>query len=334
MINSNISFMFCESAKKFGNMVFEHLKTLEDHTVNVKVIEIQEIWFRNGEVKTVIKEPIRGDDIYIFQLFYDPTSDRSVNDNFMALLTSIDAARQSDAGRITAVIPQFPYSRQERRKEREGITAKLASRFLEDTGADRIITIDIHAEAIAGFFDRAKLENIHASSIFIDEIKSFLKEDFVVVAPDAGGVDRARFYAKKLEKGIAVIYKARDYSKVSTIEIMSLIGDVRDKDVLIIDDMVDTGGTMINAARLLKENGAKDVYVVTTFPFLSGGGDKKLSDAYKEGLVRSLIGTDAVNRDEAFLKENVWYKEVSVTPLFAKVIYNINKNLSISKLLE
>ena len=140
MINSNISFMFCESAKKFGNMVFEHLKTLEDHTVNVKVIEIQEIWFRNGEVKTVIKEPIRGDDIYIFQLFYDPTSDRSVNDNFMALLTSIDAARQSDAGRITAVIPQFPYSRQERRKEREGITAKLASRFLEDTGADRIIT--------------------------------------------------------------------------------------------------------------------------------------------------------------------------------------------------
>ncbi|HOJ50499.1 MAG TPA: ribose-phosphate pyrophosphokinase [Spirochaetota bacterium] len=333
MINNNISLILCNSANSFGEKIFSYLKTISDHTANIKIINTEEVWFKNGEVKTVIKEPIRGDDVYIFQLFYDPTSNRSVNDNFIALLTAIDAARQSDAGRITAVIPQFPYSRQERRKEREGITAKLASRFLEDTGADRIITIDIHAEAIAGFFDRAKLENIHASAVFIDEIKNSI-DDFVVVAPDAGGVDRARFYAKKLEKGFAVIYKARDYSKVSTIEVMSLIGDVENKNTLIIDDMVDTGGTIINAAKLLKDNGAKDIHVVTTFPFLSGGGDERMANAYREGIIKSFITTDCVNREKDFLDKNPWYKSVSVSALFAKVIYNINKNISISKILE
>lgn len=334
-LNNTVSLILCRSGKEFGKRVYAHLAPLcRDMDVNFKLIDSEEVWFKNGEMKTMIKEPIRGDDVYIVQQFTDPLSDKSVNDNFMALLTAIDAAHQADAGRITALIPQFPYSRQERRKEREGITAKLAARCMEDTGLDRVVTIDIHAEAIAGFFDRAKLENLHASNPIMEELNKIYSDgDFAVVAPDTGGTDRARFYAKKMAKDFAIIYKSRDYSKISTIDIMKLIGSVKDRNVFVVDDMIDTGGTMVKACELLKEHGAQKVMVACTFPFLNGSGVELMRKAYENGVIDVIIGTDAVFRGQEFLKAEPWYREVSVAPLFARVIYNINQNKSISALL-
>lgn len=333
--NNNISLVLCNSGKDFGKLIYTHLAPLcRDANVNFKLIDSEEVWFKNGEVKTIIKEPMRGDDVYIVQLFNDPLSDKSVNDNFMALLTAIDAVHQSDAGRITAISPQFPYSRQERRKEREGITAKLAARFMEDTGLHRVITIDVHSEAISGFFDVAKLENIYASNPIIDELSKIYKDsDFVVVTPDTGGTDRARFYAKKMSADFAIIYKSRDYSKISTIDMMKLIGDVEDRDTFVVDDMIDSGSTMIQACKLLKEHGAKKVVVACTFPFFNGDGVEIMRQAYQDKVIDVVIGTDAVFRGGQFLKDEPWYREVSVAPLFAKVLYHINQNKSISSLL-
>lgn len=334
-MTNNISLILCESARDFGQRVFSHLNSLCDkNNIPLKLIDSQETWFKNKEVKTIIKDSLRGDDVYIMQLLNDPLSSRSVNDNFIALLTAIDAAHQSDAGRITVIVPQFPYARQERRKEREGITAKLAARFMEEVGAERIITIDIHAEAISGFFDTAKLDNLHASNQIMEELKKVYGDsDFAVVAPDTGGTERARFYAKKLSKDFAIIYKARNYSTISAIETMKLIGNVKDKDVFVVDDMIDTGGTMIKACELLKENGAKRVMVACTFPFFSGNGVELLRNACEKKTIDLLVGTDAVFRGENFIKQENWYREVSVAKLFGQVIYNINQNKSISVLL-
>ena len=335
-IYRNISLIFCESGKEFGKKVYNHLASLcREKNINFKLIDTEEIWFKNGEVKSTIKEPVRGDDVYIVQLLNDPLSEKSINDNFMAFLTAIDAAHQSDAGQITGILPQYPYSRQERRKEREGITAKLTSRIMEDLGLERVVTVDIHAEAIAGFFDRAKLENLHASNAIIDELQKIYRDsNFVVVAPDTGGTDRARFYAKKMAKDFAIIYKSRDYSKISTIDIMKLIGDVKDRDVFVVDDMIDTGGTIIKACALLKENGARKVVVACTSPFFSGDGVQKMSKAFEDGIIDLVIGTDAVYWGDDFVKEQEWYREVTVAPLFAQVILNIHQNKSISVLLD
>jgi ribose-phosphate pyrophosphokinase len=328
--------MLCESGKEFGKRIYNQLAPLcRNRGINFKLLESEEIWFKNGEVKSVIREPIRGDDVYIVQLLNDPLSERSVNDNFIAFLTAVDAAHQSDAGKITALLPQFPYARQERRKEREGITAKIASRIMEDTGVSRLITIDVHSDAVGGFFDTAKMENLHASKAITEELnRIYSSGDFVVVAPDTGGTDRARFYAKKMGKDFAIIYKARDYSKISTIDVMKLIGEVEGRDVFVVDDMVDTGGTIVNACQLLKDHGAKRVVVACTFPFLSGDGVEKMQKAYENGLIDVVIGSDAVFRGGDFIKQEEWYREVSVADLFANVIYNINQNKSISVLLD
>lgn len=334
-MTDKISLILCESGRPFGERVLEHLRPLcEVDNIPLSLSHTQETWFKNKEVKTIIKEPIRGDDVYIIQLLNDPLSERSVNDNFIALLTAIDAAHQSDAGRITLIIPQFPYARQERRKEREGITAKLASRFMEEVGGERIITIDIHAEAISGFFDTAKLDNLHASNQLTEALSAIYGDnDYVVVAPDTGGTDRARFYAKKHSKDFAIIYKARNYSAVSTIESMKLIGNVKDKDVFVVDDMIDTGGTIIKACELLKDQGAKKVMVACTFPFFSGNGIELMRNAYERGIINHVVGTDAVFRGSQFCEQEKWYREVSVAGLFAKVIYNLNQNKSVSVLL-
>lgn len=334
-MNKNISLILCNSGAEFGKRVYKHLAPIcREKDINFKLIESEEVWFKNGEVKTIIKEPVRGDDVYIVQLLNDPNSDKSVNDNFIALLTAIDAAHQADAERITAVLPQFPYSRQERRKEREGISAKMAARVMEDSGAYRVLTIDVHSDAVGGFFDTAKLENLHASNTIMDELSRIYSDgDFVVVAPDTGGTERARFYAKKMGKDFAIIYKSRDYSKISTIDVMKLIGDVKDRNIFMVDDMIDTGGTIVRACKLLKENGAKKIAIACTFPFFSADGVDKMQKAYEEGVIDVIIGTDGVFRGSEFIEAQEWYREVSVASLFARVIYNLNQNKSISVLL-
>ncbi len=335
-----LSLIACNSGRSFAERIIKALNRIarqeNDKTV-FRLKDTEEIVFPNGEVKVVINEFIRGDDVYIIQCIDDPLSDRSVNDNLMAVVTAIHAAYQSDPDHITVVIPQYPYSRQERRKTREAISAKLVANLLEAAGAQRVLTLDIHAEAIQGFFNFTKLEDMHASGEIIDYIRENLNLDLknlVVTGPDVGSADRARHYSKVLETDLAIVDKARDYTKVSKVESMRLVGDVKDKDALIVDDMIATGGTLIQAATLLKEKGARDIYVAVSLPFFNGNAVERIDRAYADGIIKMIIGTDAVFWGEAFVQNTPWYREVSVAPLFAKVIYNINKKRSVSTLLR
>ncbi len=333
-----MSIMACDSGRAFAQRIVKHLNEIlknEIHSLPLRLIKSEEITFSNGEIKTVIHENIRGDDHYIVQCIDDPLSERTVNDNLMALLTAINAAFQSDADSITAVIPQFPYSRQERKKTRECITAKQVAQFIEVSGGRRVITLDVHAEAIMGFFTSAKLENLHASNFIIQHFKeTYQQQNLVITAADVGGAERARYYSKMLQADLAIVDKARDYSQKSKIKSMRLVGEVQDKNVLIPDDMISTGGTIINAAKLLKEKGARDIYIACSLPFFNGEAVDLLSKAYEEGVIAKVIGTDAVFHGEQFVKNTPWYDEVSIAPLFAEVIYNINQKRSVSELLK
>jgi len=334
-----MTLLACESGRPFAERVVESLNNIVTQSVYKEQFTLKdtnEIWFPNGEIKTVINENLRGDDVYIIQLLDDPKSKKTINDNYFALFTAINAAYQSDADSITAVIPQFAYSRQERKKTREGITAKQIAMFLESSGADRVITLDLHSEAIQGFFNRAKMEDLHASRTLINFIKKekLFTNPIVVTGPDVGSAERARFYSKKLSTEFAVVDKVRDYSKISEIESMRLVGDVDGKDVLIVDDMISTGGTLVNAAKLLKEKGAQKIVALCALPFFNGPAVERLQKAYDEKLFSAIVGTDAVFHGEGFIEKNSWYREVSVAPLFAQVIYNINRKRSVSELLR
>lgn len=295
-----------------------------------------EVVFANREVKVVISRNIRGGDVYIVQNVDDPLRpDVSVNDNLMAVVTAIHAARESDAEKVTAVLPAFPYARQDRKKGREGITAKVVARLLEIAGADRVITLDIHAEAIAGFFSWAKLENLHASGTVLDAIRATRAVDgLMVCAADVGSAERGRTYSRKLGCDLAILDKARLTSHKSAIESMRLVGDVDGKDVLVPDDMVATGGTLLRACEVLRENGAKSVLIAVSLPFFSEDAAERFDAAYAKGLFTAVIGTDAVFRGAEFLKAHPWYEEVTVAPLFAKAITNINKKGSVSELMR
>jgi ribose-phosphate pyrophosphokinase len=301
----------------------------------MSLVNSDEITFANGELKTIIHDNIRGADVYIVQSVDDPLSKKSINDNLIALLTAINAAYQSDADSITVILPQYPYSRQERKKTREGITAKQVASFLEMSGANRVITLDIHAEAIQGFFNQAKLEDLHASTTLIKYFKGkFASKNLIVAAADVGGAEKARFYSNRLHTDMAIVDKARDYSRSSVVESMRLVGNVSGKDVLIPDDMISTGGTIVNAARLLKLHNAKKIYIACSLPFFNHPALEILEDAYEQGDIECVMGTDAVFWGEKFNKETLWYHEVSIAPLFAQVIYNINTKHSVSELLR
>ncbi|MCB0280381.1 MAG: ribose-phosphate pyrophosphokinase, partial [Calditrichaeota bacterium] len=319
-----LALVACESGRPFAKRVLNSLNELvrKVNRTRYMIKESEEVWFANGEVKTIIHDNVRGDDLYIIQEMEDPNSERSINDNLMALMTAVHAAYQADADSITIVTPQFPYSRQERKKTREGITAKQVAQFMEISGANRVITLDIHAEAIQGFFNHAKMEDLHASRTIIEHLKSSYKlHNVVVVAPDVGGAERARFYSKELQADLAIVDKARNYSKASTIEAMRLVGDVNDRDVFLIDDMIATGGTLINACKLLKDKGARNIYCAASLTLLNGSAVEKFQQAFDEKIIKRVIGTDAVYRTEDFIKKNPWFEQVSIAPLFAQVIY-------------
>jgi len=330
--------MSCASGLPLARRILHHLNKImkqEKQLAGLEIIRSEEITFANGEIKTVIKDNIRGADLYIVQAIDDPQSPKSINDNLLALLTAINAAYQSDADSITVISPQFPYSRQERKKTREGITAKQIAAFMEMSGANRVITLDIHAEAIQGFFNRTRLEDLHASNPLIGYIrKHFPTNNMVVAAADVGSAEKARYYSQRLQTDFAIVDKARDYSKSSVIESMRLVGNVRDKDILIPDDMIGTGGTIVNAAKLLRLHHARDIYAACSLPFFNPPALDMLQEAFGKGEIKRVIGTDAVFWGDDFIKKTPWYVEVSIAPLFAQVIYNINTKRSVSALLK
>lgn len=336
-----LSLIACDSGKLFAERVDRNLREIMrvvDARSSSSMRAAREIYFANGEMKSVIDENIRGDDVYVIQAMDDPQSDRSINDNLMALMTALHAVHNSDADSITAVIPQYPYARQERKKAREPITARLVAQMLEDAGANRVITLDIHAEAIVGFFNQTILEDLHASKHIIESFRTIIPadqlENLVIVAPDTGGANMARYYSNKFKCALALVDKTRDYNRTSWITEMRLVGDVRDKTVILPDDLIATGGTLVNACRKLKDNGAAHIYVACSLPFFNGEAIEKLDAAHEEGLFECVLGTDAVWHGEEFRQKHPWYREVTVARLFAQVIFNINRRRSVSELLS
>jgi ribose-phosphate pyrophosphokinase len=306
--------------------------------------------FPNGEIKSEIEESIRGKDVFIFQdvenhypvnFSGEVVNNLTTNDHLMTIFVTVDAARQAGAERITLVIPNYPYSRQHKAKGREGLTASRIGKIFESLGVDHIITLDIHSRDIMNVFNQIRLENLHASYQIIQTLigmDDILNDDFVVVSPDTGAVDRNKFYASALKKPLALLYKERDYSKLSkdasqsNISQIRLLGSVKDKTVFMADDILGTGGTLIKGMRHLKENGARRIICSISLPLFSGNSISHFDEAYNEGLFYRIIGTNAVYQEEVVKKE--WYVNVNITRLFADVISRLHQNHSVSSLLD
>ena len=310
-------------------------------------------YFANGEFKTEILESIRGKDVFIFQdvenhelIAMNEGENKlrlSVNDHVMALLVTIDAVRQAGARDITLVLPVYPYSRQHKRKGREGLTASMLGHIYELLGVKRIITLDIHSREIANSFTSINLENLHASYQIIRELSRIVDltgktEDLVIVSPDTGAIDRNKFYASGLKIPLAMIYKERDYSivtqnaKNTNIKSIKLLGDVHGKAAFLADDMLGTGGTLLKAMAFLKEQGATKVIAAISLPFFTGNAVQLFDEAYQKGLFYRIIGTNAVYHEELLTRE--WYISTDVSGLFANIITRIHYNQSIGDLLD
>jgi len=333
-----IGIIACEAGKPFAEKILSYLPEIcekENVKCNYKYIATKETHFANKEIKTEILDSIRGLDTYIVQDVSNKELPYSIDENIMALKTAIDAARRSDSHYITVILPAYPYARQDKSITRECITSALIAKEIEELGANRVITLDIHNTATAGFFRKAILEILLAKKNICEYVKENIPLDnLTIIAPDTGAVRRAQEFAETLQRPLAIVYKQRDYSKPSTVANAILIGSVENQDCLILDDMIATGGTIIKVAKTLKENGAKDIYIACSLAYLDGEAKQLIANAYKEGIIKSIIGTDAVHHAKEFYSNTEWYKEVSVAKYFARVIFNLNHNMSISALLK
>ena len=276
--------------------------------------------FSDGEVAVQINENVRGSDVFIIQSTCAPT-----NDNLMELVVMIDAMRRASAGRITAVIPYFGYARQDRRvrSARVPITAKVVADFLSNVGVDRVLTIDLHAEQIQGFFD-VPVDNIFGTPVLLEDMANRGLENPVVVSPDLGGVVRARATAKALgDVDIAIVDKRRPRANVS--EVMNLIGDVEGRDCVIVDDMIDTGGTLCKAAEALKERGAKRVFAYATHAVFSGTAAENI----RNSVLDQVIVTDSIKLSPEMAATGK-VTELSLSRMLAEAIRRISNEESIS----
>lgn len=277
--------------------------------------------FSDGEISVSINETVRGRDIFVIQSTCDP-----VNNNLMELLIMIDALKRASAGKINAVIPYYGYARQDRKaKARDPITAKLVADLLVSAGADRVITMDLHASQIQGYFD-IPVDHLRGIPVLVKYFKTLELEDLVIVSPDIGSVTRARNMAEPLDAPIAIVDKRRPKPNVS--EIMNIIGEVKGKNVILVDDMIDTAGTITNAANALAELGAKKVYACATHGVLSGKAIERIENSAISELV--LLNTIDLPEEKKLSK----IKTLSVAPLFAEAMMRIFTNDSVSKLFD
>ncbi|XRX42484.1 MAG: ribose-phosphate pyrophosphokinase [Buchnera aphidicola (Eriosoma harunire)] len=280
--------------------------------------------FSDGEISVQINENVRGGDIFIIQSTCAPT-----NDNLMELIVMIDALRRASAGRITAVIPYFGYSRQDRRvrSARVPITAKVVADFISSIGVDRILTVDLHAEQIQGFFD-VPVDNVFGSLILLEDMLKINLKNPIVVSPDIGGVVRARAIAKLLyDTDMAIIDKRRPNSNVS--QVMHVIGDVAERDCVLVDDIIDTGGTLYRAAEALKERGAKRVFAYATHPIFSGNAIKNLNKSY----IDEVVVSDTIPLPEK-IKNLSHVRTLTLSGMLAEAIRRISNEESISAMFE
>jgi len=277
--------------------------------------------FADMEVFAEIQENVRGEDVFVVQSTSYPA-----NDNLMELLVTLDALRRGSARRITAVIPYYGYARQDRKSgPRTPISAKLVANLITSAGADRVLTMDLHADQIQGFFD-IPTDNLFAAPVLTTDIRTNYPDDkLVIVSPDVGGVVRARAIAKRLDAELAIIDKRRERAGVS--EVMNIIGDVEDRRCIMVDDIVDSGGTLCNAAQALIDNGAISVDAYVTHGVLSGGAVSRVASSP----LTSLVTTDSILATEAMrVAKNI--RQLSVAPLLGEAILRINEERSVSSL--
>ncbi len=297
-----------ELAQKIADRLFTKLGSAEVGT------------FSDGEISVQINENVRGGDIFIIQSTCAPT-----NDNLMELIVMIDALRRASAGRITAVIPYFGYARQDRRvrSSRVPITAKVVADFLSSVGVDRVMTVDLHAEQIQGFFD-VPVDNVFGSPVLLEDMLNKKLENPVVVSPDIGGVVRARAHAKLLDDAdLAIIDKRRPKANVA--QVMHLIGEVEGRDCIIVDDMIDTGGTLCQAAAALKERGAKRVFAYATHAVFSGNAPQNIANS----VIDEVIVTDSIPLSPEMAKiEKV--TQLTLSSMLAEAIRRVSNEESIS----
>ncbi len=295
-------------------------KAIVDH-MGISLGDMNVSRFSNGEIRVDINESVRGSDCFVLSSGVNP-----INDNLMELLIIGDALRRASARRITAVVPHYPYARQDRKaRGREPITAKLVANLITTAGFRRMLTIDLHAAQIMGFFD-SPVDHLNAGPLLAEYFKSKDVRNAVVVSPDTGGVPRARDLAERLGVGLAIIDKRRPEPNVA--EVMNIIGDVQGKSAIMIDDLIDTGGTIVHGAKALLERGATEVYAACTHPVFSGAAYDRLVDSpFKE-----IVTTDTIPLNRERLGDRL--KIVSVAPLLAKAMIRIHEDLSVSKIFE
>ena len=279
--------------------------------------------FSDMEIFVEIQENVRGEDVFVIQSTSFPA-----NDNLMELLVAIDALRRGSARRITAVVPYFGYARQDRKSgPRTPISAKLVANMITTAGADRVLTMDLHAGQIQGFFD-IPVDNLFAAPVLTRDIADTQNgDDLVIVSPDVGGVVRARGLAKRLDADLAIIDKRREQAGVS--EVMNIIGDVDGRRCILVDDIVDSAGTLCNAASALKEKGATAVSAYVTHGVLSGGAVARVTSSPMD----SLVITDTIQATEA-VRVSQSMKQLTIAPLLAEAIQRINDESSVSSLFE
>ena len=277
--------------------------------------------FSDGETTVEIQQNVRGREVFVVQSTCAPT-----NDNLMELLVMVDALKRASAQRITAVIPYFGYARQDRRPRstRVPITARVVANMLEAVGVNRVLTMDLHADQIQGFFD-IPVDNIYASPVLLSDLQAKKYEDLVVVSPDVGGVVRARALAKQLGCDLAIIDKRRPKANVS--EVMHVIGEIENRNCVIMDDMIDTAGTLVKAAEVLKERGAKSVYAYCTHAVFSGPAIERIKASHLD----EVVITNTIPLNDA-AKDTPKIRQLSVAFLFAETIRRITDGNSVTSL--
>ena len=328
----------CRAGVEFGEKIcsaLNHIYTKKEDLKGFTLSKAKVTQFADTELKVEILENIRDSDVFLVQSLSNKSMDLSINENLMELLIFIDALRRAKATRIIIVVPNMAYSRQDKQKGREPITAKLVAKMISTAGADGLITMDLHADQVAGFYDIG-IDNLHGSKLIIGYLKEKFGNlsDWVFASPDAGGAARAEYYAKKLDAGYAISSKRRDYSQADTVEKIHLLGDVQGKKVCIVDDIISSAGTMVNAAMEIHKNGAVEIYAAATHAIFNDPAAEKITKIYEEGILKEVIGIDTITQTKRFKAENPWFKEVSAAPLLANAIRNINRGLSVSKLYE
>lgn len=305
----------CNSNKLLAEEIAKYL--------SLKLVDAEVKNFADHEIFVEIKENVRGEDIFVIQSTSYPA-----NDHIMELLIAIDALRRASAKRITAVIPYFGYARQDRKvAPRTPISAKLVANLLTSAGVDRVLTLDLHAGQIQGFFD-IPVDNLYSAPVFVSDIKqNFNGDNLVVVSPDVGGLVRARAIAKKINADLAIVDKRRPVAGVS--EVMNIIGEVENRECIIVDDMVDSGGTLCNAAEALIERGARSVHAYITHGVLSGKAHEKIANSK----LKSLVITNSIQQNEKNLAvKNI--KIINIASLLGQAIKNIAQEKSVSTLFD